>query len=60
VQVGDLVKYRSHDTNAALGIILRAPEQTNNGDFIVCFFQSDLMHMMSCRADFLEVLSASR
>ncbi len=60
MQVGDLVKYRSHDTNAALGIVLQTPEQTNNGDFEVCFMHGRLVHTMFCRGDFLEALSASR
>ena len=60
MQVGDLVKYRAHSTNAAFGVVLRTPEQTNNGDFEVCFFQTDYTdsdHTMFCRNDFLEVLS---
>ena len=53
MQVGDLVRYRSHVTNAALGIVLRTPEQTNNGDFEVCFMHDRLTHTMFCRGDFL-------
>jgi hypothetical protein len=61
MQVGDLVKYRSHDTNAALGIVLRTPEQTNNGDFEVCFLKAGYdPHTMYCRGDFIEAVSASR
>ena len=60
MQVGDLVKYRSHDTNAALGIVLQTPEQTNNGDFEVCFMHGRLTHTMYCRGDFLEAVGASR
>ena len=57
MQVGDLVKYRSHTTNAALGIVLRTPEQTNNGDFEVCFLQTGhAPHTMYCRGDFIEVV----
>ena len=57
MQVGDLVKYRSHDTNAALGIVLRTPEQTNNGDFEVCFLKAGCAaHTMFCRGDFIEII----
>ena len=58
MQVGDLVKYRTHIVgNAALGIVLRTPEQTNNGDFEVCFLQvGHDAHTMFCRGDFIEVV----
>ena len=59
MQIGDLVKYRVHSTNAAIGIILRTPEQTNTGDFEVCFFQTDYStnsHTMFCRGDFIEII----
>jgi len=60
MQVGDLVKYAAHAGNAALGIVLRTPEQTDNGGFEVCFIHGRLTHTMYCRGDFLEVLNASR
>ncbi len=57
MQVGDLVRYRAHPTKAALGIVLRTPEQTNNGDFEVCFLQvGHDPHTMYCRGDFIEVV----
>ena len=56
MQIGDLVKYRSHITNAALGIVLRTPEQTNNRDFEVCWLDPDITHTMFCRGDFLEIV----
>jgi hypothetical protein len=57
MQVGDLVKYRVHSPNAALGIVLRTPEQTNNRDFEVCFLQAGHdPHTMYVRGDFLEVV----
>jgi hypothetical protein len=63
MQVGDLVKYISHSTNAALGIVLRTPEQTNNGDFEVCFSktigQRVYRNTLYCRERALEVVYAS-
>ena len=57
MQVGDLVRYSAHPTNAALGIVLRTPEQTKNGDFEVCFLQAGHdPHTMYCRGDFIEVV----
>ena len=56
MKIGDLVKYRSHVTNAALGIVLRTPEQTNNRDFEVCWLDPDFTHTMFCRGDFLEIV----
>jgi len=42
MKVGDLVRYQpvnilSKRKHGAVGIILRTPEQTNNGDFEVCW-----------------------
>jgi hypothetical protein len=60
MQVGDLVKYRS-STNAALGIVLKTPEQTAHGHFEVCFLKAGHdPHTMYCRHDFLEIINASR
>ncbi len=63
MQVGDLVKYVSHSTNAALGIVLRTPDQTNNGDFEVCFSktirQRVYKNTLYCRGNLLEVVYAS-
>jgi putative AlgH/UPF0301 family transcriptional regulator len=63
MQVGDLVKYISHSTNGALGIVLRTPEQTNNGDALVCFSKTIRRRVykdtMYCRGNLLEVVYAS-
>ena len=58
MQVGDLVKYRTHDTNAALGIILRTPEQTKGlyAELEVCWLGPNFTHTMFCRRDFLEIV----
>jgi len=57
VQPGDLVK---HENLVALGIILKTPEQTNNGDCLVRFIQTTGMITLHCSPRKLEVLNASR
>ena len=59
MQIGDLVKYRVHSTNAAIGIILRTPEQTKGlyAEFEVCFLKAGCApHTMFCRGDFIEII----
>ena len=53
MQVGDLVRYRSQNV---LGVVLRTPQETGNGDFEVCFTDERLTHTMFCRDIFLEVV----
>jgi hypothetical protein len=60
MQAGDLVKYKSHTTNAATGIVLRTAAQTGNGDVEVCFQYHEHRHTQFCRVSRLEVVSASR
>jgi len=57
VQVGDLVK---HENLVALGIILKTPKQTNNGDCLVQFVQTIGTITLNCSSRKLEVISASR
>jgi len=57
VQIGDLVK---HENVVALGIILKTPKQTNDGDCLVRFVQTTNVITLHCSPRRLEVLSASR
>ena len=57
MQVGDLVK---HENLVALGIILKTPKQTNNGDCLVQFVQTIGTITLNCSSRKLEVISASR
>jgi len=61
VKIGDLVK---HANIVALGIVLKTPLETNNGDCVVQFLQ---MHVetnktftLNCSPRILKVLSESR
>ena len=61
MKVGDLVK---HANIVALGIVLKTPLETNNGDCVVQFLQ---MHVetnksftLNCNPRILKVLSESR
>jgi len=61
MQGGDLVK---HPNIVALGIVLKTPLETNNGDCVVQYLQ---MHVetnksftLNCNPRILEVISASR
>jgi len=57
MQVGDLVK---HKNLVALGIILKTPKQTNNGDCLVQFIQTINIITLNCSPRKLELISASR
>ena len=57
MQVGDLVK---HENLVALGIILKTPKQTNNGDYLVRFIQTINITTLSCSPRKLELINASR
>ncbi len=57
MQVGDLIKYRigvKRSDDWPIGIVLRTPEQTNNGDFEVWF--ADVSKRQFCREMFLQLV----
>jgi hypothetical protein len=54
VQVGDLVK---HENLVALGIILKAPKQTNNGDCLVRFIQTTNIITLNYAPHKLEIIN---
>ena len=57
MKVGDLVK---HENLVALGIILKTPKQTNNGDCLVQFIQTINIITLNCSPRKLEIINASR
>jgi hypothetical protein len=57
MKVGDLVK---HENLVALGIVLKTPKQTNNGDCLVQFIQTINTITLNCAPYKLEVISANR
>jgi len=57
MQVGDLVK---HENLVALGIVLKNPKQTNNGDCLVQFIQTTNVITLNCSPRKLKVINASR
>ncbi len=57
MQIGDLVK---HENLVALGIILKTPKQTNNGDCLVRFIQTTNVITLNCSPRKLEVINATR
>lgn len=57
MKAGDLVRHRNL---IALGIILKTPKQTNNGDCLVQFIQKINTITLNCPPHKLEVISESR
>jgi hypothetical protein len=57
MQIGDLVK---HEHLIALGIVLKTPTQTHNGDYLVRFIQRCRDITLYCSHRRLELLNASR